>query len=403
MSSLLKCYKTELNPTDEQKQKLLQAMGICRFLSNLYQAEIEMAYQNGQPYPSPSKFYAWINQVYLPAHPDHRWILDTHSKARKQALMDKDAAYKKFFAGKAKHPSFKKKGVDECSYYFVRNDKNSVLGTQRHRIQVPGLGWIRLKEKGYVPASDSTHIVRSGRITLHDDRFYVSVLMELPESVQNTSLHSAGLGIDLGIKDLAVCSNGMVFPNINKTGNIKKLKKQLRHAQRTLSRRNEALKRRTGCKSLKDALKKSGITHANIEKAKRKVAHLQARLAAIRNDYRRKVVSQIVKTKPSYLTIEHLNVKGMMKNRHLSRSIAQQGFYDLKRMLLEACRKLSIEVREVSQWYPSSKTCHHCGSVKTDLKLKDRVYQCFACGYTNDRDLNAALNLRDAVNYTVLA
>ena len=378
-------------------------MGTCRFLSNLYQVKIEEAYQNGDPFPSPADFYKWINEKYIPINPDKIWIKDTHSKTRKQTLVDKQTAYQRFFKGQGKHPRFKKKKVDECSYYFVRNDQKSVIHVQRHRIKVPGLGYIRFKEKGYIPSSDSSHVVRSGRITMYDDRFYISVLMEIPdEKIERPDLGTEGMGIDVGLKTTAVCSNGMTFENIERTDRVKKLKKQLRHAQRNLSRKYEALKKQTGCDSLKKVLKTTGY-HANIEKAKRRIAHLQARLARIRKNYRRYIASKIAKTKPSYVTLERLNVQGMMKNRHLARSVVEQGFYELKTAIIEACKKYQIEVREVSMWYASSKTCHMCGHIHHDLKLSDRIYVCPKCGYTENRDMQAALNLRDQEKYTVIA
>lgn len=274
--------------------------------------------------------------------------------------------------------------------------------SQRHRIKIPGYGWIRLKEKGYIPVSDDQHVVRSGHITQHAGRFYVSVLMDVPEDPFKPVLESYGIGIDMGIKELAVCSDGKVFKNINKTRRIKKLKAQLRHAQRILSRRYEALKKRTGCKDLKDALKAKGFSHANIEKARQRVAHIHARLALIRHDYLRQTASKIAKAKPSYVTVERLNVKGMMKNRHLARAVAEQCFYTFKMYIVQACSKYGIEVREVDTWYPSSKTCHACGSVKKDLKLNDRTYICPECGHVEDRDMNAALNLRDVKVYSVI-
>ena len=183
-------------------------------------------------------------------------------------------------------------------------------------------------------------------------------------------------------------SNGTVYRNINKTARIRKLEKQLRRAQRKLSRKYENLK------------KGESTQKANIRKQKLKVQKLHQRLENIRTDYINKTISEIVKTKPSHITVEDLNVSGMMKNRHLSKAVASQKFYEFRTKLKTKCEEFGIELRIVSRWYPSSKTCHCCGHIKKDLKLSDRVYRC-ACGYIEDRDFNAALNLRDAETYEI--
>ena len=183
-------------------------------------------------------------------------------------------------------------------------------------------------------------------------------------------------------------SNGTVYRNINKTARIRKLEKQLRRAQRKLSRKYENLK------------KGESTQRANICRQKLKVQKLHHRIENIRTDHINKVISEIVKTKPSHITIEDLNVSGMMKNRHLSKAAASQKFYEFRTKLKEKCAEYGIELRVVDRWYPSSKTCHCCGCIKKDLKLSDRIYRC-ACGYIEDRDLNAALNLRDAETYEV--
>lgn len=211
----------------------------------------------------------------------------------------------------------------------------------------------------------------------------------MPE-IEKSQLNGFGLGIDLGIKEFAVVSNGIIKKNINKTKKLKKLEKQLKREQRSLSRKYEDFKKQN---------KKKGVaTRQNIQKQVLKVQKLHHRINNIRTDYINKCISEIVKTKPSYITIEDLNIKGMMKNKHLSKAIASQRFYEFRIKLEAKCRELGIELRIADRWYPSSKLCHGCGSVKKDLKLSDREYIC-ECGYHADRDLNAALNLRDALTY----
>lgn len=222
-------------------------------------------------------------------------------------------------------------------------------------------------------------------------RYYVSVLIEEQEN-KNPQLNDFGLGVDLGIKDFAIVSNGKTYKNINKTEKIKKLEKQLKREQRCLSRKYEGLKKRTK--------KKGEATRQNIQKQVLKVQRLHHRISNIRTDYINKTIAEIVKTKPSYITIEDLNVKGMMKNRHLSKAVASQKFYEFRTKLGAKCEELGIELRIVDRWYPSSKLCHECGCIKSDLKLSDRVYKC-ECGYCTDRDFNASLNLRDAKTYKI--
>ena len=202
-----------------------------------------------------------------------------------------------------------------------------------------------------------------------------------------------GLGIDLGIKEFAVISNGTVKKNINKTAKLKKIEKQLKREQRCLSRKYEDFKKRNN-------KMKGEATRQNIRKQVLKVQKLHHRIDNIRTDYINKCVNEIVKTKPSYVAIEDLDIKGMMKNKHLSKAVASQKFYEFRTKLEAKCKELGIELRIVDRWYPSSKLCHGCGCIKKDLKLSDREYIC-ECGYHADRDYNASLNLRDAISYKI--
>ena len=214
----------------------------------------------------------------------------------------------------------------------------------------------------------------------------MSVLVEIPD-IKITNNSNDGIGIDLGLKDFAIVSDGKTYKNINKSAKIKKLEKKLRREQRCLSRKYENLK-------------KGESTQKNIQKQKLKVQRLHYRISNIRTDYINKSIAEIVKTKPSYITIEDLNVSGMMKNRHLSKAVASQKFYEFRTKLKYKCDENGIELRVVGRWFPSSRICHCCGAIKKDLKLSDRIFRC-NCGYTSDRDLNAALNLRDALAYEI--
>lgn len=213
----------------------------------------------------------------------------------------------------------------------------------------------------------------------------MSVLIEVPDKKTSANCN-AGIGIDLGVKDFAVTSNGKTYKNINKSAKLKKLKKQLRREQRCLSRKFENLK------------KGESAQKKNIHKQKLRVQKLHHRIDNIRMDYVNKTIAGIVKTKPSYITIEDLNISGMMKNRHLAKAVASQKFYEFRVNLKNKCGENGIELRIVDRFYPSSKLCHCCGQIKKDLKLSDRIYKC-NCGYVEDRDFNASLNLRDAKIY----
>ena len=217
--------------------------------------------------------------------------------------------------------------------------------------------------------------------------FHVTVLIEVENNYSQP--HGEGIGIDLGVKELAVMSNGVIKPNINKTPRIKQLNKKLRREQKCLSRKYEFKKKRG---------EKTATYSANIEKQVVKIQRLYQTLTNIRVDYENKIISEIVRREPSYIVLEDLNVRGMMKNRHLSRAIAVQRLSYFRIKLTIKARQCGIEVRIADRFYPSSKKCSHCGLIKADLKLKDRIYHC-ECGLELDRDLNAAINLRNAPKY----
>lgn len=257
---------------------------------------------------------------------------------------------------------------------------------EQRRIIHQTLGFVQVKEKGYIPVNS---IVTSGTVSYQAGKYYVSVLVK-EEIAENHLPYSEGLGIDLGVKEFAVISNGIEKKNINKTRIVKRLEKKLKREQRRLSKKYENKKKGVATTSAK-----------NIEKQVLKVQKLHQKLGNIRHNYVNEIVSELVKIKPSYITIEDLNVKGMMKNRHLSNAIAQQNFYYFKTNLRNKCKQNDIELRIVSRWYPSSKICACCGNIKEDLKLSDRVYICEECSYEIDRELNAAINLKNAKEYTI--
>ena len=392
MRKLLKSYKTEIDPTLEQIQMIHRTIGTCRFVYNFYLAHNQEIYQKEKRFISGMNFSKWLNNEYIPNNPEYQWIKEVSSKSVKKSIMNAETAFKRFFKHQSRFPRFKKKGKSDVKMYFVKTDKRVVIQCERHRIKIPTLGWVRLKEKGYLPTVESGCLIKSGHVSIKAGRYYVSVLVDIPD-ISHEELNESGIGIDLGVKDFAVISNGKVYKSINKSSNIKKLEKQLKREQRCLSRKYEDYKKR-----LKK--KKGEATRQNINKQVLKVQKLHQRIEYVRSDYINKTINEIVKTKPSYITIEDLNVSGMMKNRHLSKAVASQKFYEFRTKLKAKCDENGIELRVVDRWYPSSKLCHECGQIKSDLKLSDREYIC-DCGYHMDRDLNAALNLRDALIYKV--
>ena len=383
---MLKSFKTEINPTEEQKARIRRTIGTCRYVYNFYLGHNKALHDNGEKFMTGKSFSLWLNNEYIPNNPDKTWIREVYSKAVKKSIEDGCTAFTRFFKHQSDFPKFKKKGKSDVKMYFVRNNPKDCQ-CERHRLKIPTLGWVRIKEKGYIPTTKDGYMIRSGTVSVKAGRFYVSVLVEIPDiNIDNNS--NEGIGIDLGLKDLAIVSNGKTYRNINKSAGLKKLEKQLIREQRSLSRKYENLK------------KGESTQRANIQKQRLKVQKLHHKMDNIRTDYINKTIAEIVKTKPSYITIEDLNVKGMMKNRCLSKAVASQKFYEFRTRLKAKCDENGIELRVADRFYPSSKTCHHCGSVRKNLKLSDRIYRC-ECGYVADRDFNAALNLKDAKTYRI--
>ena len=386
MRTLLKSFKTEINPTEEQKVKIRKTIGACRYIYNFYLAHNKELHDNGEKFMSGKSFSVWLNNEYLPKNPDKLWMKEVSSKSVKRSIENGCVAFTRFFKHQSAFPNFKKKGKSDVKMYFVKNNPKDCR-CERHRMNIPSLGWVRMKEKGYVPTTKDGYVMKSGHVSIKADRYYVSVLIEIPnKKIANNS--NEGIGIDLGLKDFAIVSNGKTYKNINKSAKLKKLEKQLIREQRSLSRKYENLK------------KGESTQRANIQKQKLKVQKLHHKIDDIRTDYINKTIAEMVKIKPSYITIEDLNVSGMMKNKHLSKAVASQKFYEFRTKLQAKCKENGIELRVVDRWYPSSKTCHCCGAIRKDLKLSDRIFEC-DCGYIEDRDFNAALNLRDATTYEV--
>ena len=376
---MLISYKTEINPTSSQIDKINKTLGVCRFLYNTYISENIKAYKNNKSFITGYDFDKYVNNTLVP---NDLWIKDAYAKARKKAIMNAEMAFKNFFKNKSKFPKFKKKGKCHNSFYFVKNNKTDCI-VQRHRIKIPSLGFIKLKEKGYIPVDK---VIKSGYISKQANKYFISVIIDIDIS-KPTSICNNGLGVDLGIKEFAVLSTGKIYKNINKTKIIRNIEKRLKREQKRLSKKCEN--------------KKKGVAtlNKNIYKKINRIQKLYYRLSCIRTDYINKIVNELVKTKPLFITIENLNITGMMKNRHLSKAISNQKFYEFRTKLINKAKILKIEIRLADIFYPSSKLCSCCNKIKHDLKLKDRIYKCNNCNLEIDRDYNASLNLMNCQNY----
>lgn len=390
-------FKTEIILTIDQLNKFRKSIGVCRWLYNEYVAKNTEQYKLFSEGKTEKRFFTAIdfdkyinNQVKV--LDEFSWINECGSKARKKSIVNAEIAFKRFFKGLSRFPRFKKKKNQDISLYFPKNNKSDWL-IERHRIKIPTFGWIKLKEFGYIPTNAK---VISGTVSQKAGRYYVSVLTER-EHVPPNFQQSEEIGIDLGIKNFAIMSNGLVVRNINKSSKVKKLERKLRREQRKLSRKYGSLKIRS-----KNNCKGGIATRQNIQKQVLKVQKLHQKLSHIRTDYINKTVSSIVQRNPSSITIEDLNIKGMMKNRYLSKAIVQQKFFEFRLKLKIKCRLSGIELRMVDRFYPSSKICSCCGYYNKKLKLSDRIYHCDNCDTSTDRDINASVNLKNAKEYTIL-
>ena len=386
---MYKALKIELKPTEEQKIQVNKTIGTERFIYNEYIKYNQEQYKSNNKFVSAFDFSKYINNVYLPSNPDKKWIKEVSSKSVKQAIIYGEHAFKRFFKGLSSFPVFKKKGRNELGAYFVKNNKTD-FEFYRHKIKIPTLKFVRVKEYGYISKNAN---IKSGTISKIADRYFLSLVIEVDDTVKTENKNTKGIGVDLGIKDTAICSDGRIFNNINKTKKVKKLKKKLKREQRKMSRSIEY------SKSNKIKLKEC----KNFNKKKLRLQRLFYRLNCIRDDYNNKMINEITRAKLKYITIEDLKVSNMMKNKYLSKAIQEQNFYAIRPKLINKCKERNIELRLVDTFYPSSKICSCCGSIKKDLKLNDRIYKCCNCGLEIDRDYNASINLEKAKVYKIIA
>ena len=366
--------KVRLYPTKEQEQKLWQSVGTARFIYNYTLAKQEENYRNGGKFISDGIIRKELTQL---KKSELIWLNEVSNNVTKQAVKDACNAYKNFFKGLANKPKFKSKKKSKPSFY---ND-TSKLKVKEKKVLIEKVGWIKTNEQ--IPTEVKYN---NPRVTYDNKYWYLSVGIEVDKKQEK--LTDISLGIDLGLKDLAICSDGKVFKNINKTKKVKKLEKRLKQKQRQISGKYEMNK-----------IKKEGggscqfIKIKNIEKLENTTKLIHRKLTNIRNNYIHQVTTSIVKTKPYRIVIEDLNISGMMKNKHLSDSVRKQCFHKFRQYITYKTELNGIELIVADRFYPSSKTCSICGSIKHDLKLKDRIYKCQHCGAIIDRDYNASINL----------
>ena len=371
-----------LAPNNVQNSKMFQYAGTARFAYNWALAREKENYEKGNKFISDSELRKEFTR--LRNSDEYAWLQNVSNNVTKQAIKDACAAYKNFFKGLQKYPRFKSKKRSMPKFY---QDNIKIKFTDTHvkfegfssskKVNKQKLNWVRLAEHGCIP-TDVKYM--NPRISFDGLNWWLSVCVEFPDCKE--ALSDEGIGIDLGIKDLAICSDANKYKNINKSKTIKKLEKRKRRLQRSVSRKYEQNKKKGKyCKT------------CNIVKNEKLLLKVNHRLTNIRKNYLNQSTSEIVNRKPRFICIEDLNVSGMMKNRHLAKAVQEQGFFEFRRQLEYKSKDNGIQLIVADKFYPSSKLCSCCGKIKKDLKLSDRTYRC-DCGNVIDRDFQASLNLK---------
>lgn len=387
---MIKTYKVMLCPNNKQRTKLFQNASVARFIYNWTLAKHEENYKRGGEFLSDSQLRRTLTQ--LKTTEEFGWLNDYSNNIAKQAIKDACGAYRNFFSGLSAFPKFKSKKKSRPSFYV---DTAKIKITETHvkleklsngrRARQQKLNWVRLAEHGRIPVGTS---YCNPRVTFDGLHWWLSVGVEC--SQQQEMPTNDGVGIDVGIKNLAICSDGNVYANVNKTIKIRQLRKRRQRQQRRLSRKYQNNKKGGRyCKT------------RNIQRAERRLLTLNRKITNIRHNYMHQTTSEIVSRKPMFVVLEDLNVAGMMKNIHLARAVQEQCFFEFYRQMEYKCRWSNVEFIVADRYYPSSKMCCRCGCVKQDLRLSERTYVCHACGNVVDRDYQASVNLKRYKEFTV--
>ena len=379
---MIKTIKVMLLPNNKQKTKLFECAGTARFAYN-WALDYEKAnYEAGNSFLSHYELRKIFTK--LKTQSEYAWLNDYSNNITKQSIKDACKAYQNFFKGITKFPKFKSRRKSKPSFYV---DTSKISFTSTHvklekmttslKKNKQKFNLVKLAEPDRIPI-DAKY--SNPRITFDGLNWWISVGIDCEESQEKPT--NQGIGIDVGIKDLAICSDKNVYPNINKTAKVRKLKKKKRRLQRRVSKKY--LKNRKGERYCKTR---------NIVKSERKLLKLTRKLTNIRHSYLHSVTSEIINREPKFIVLKDLSVQGMMKNRHLSEAIQEQCFYEFYRQIQYKCEWHNIEFIMADRYYPSSKMCSRCGNIKKDLKLSDRIYRCSVCGFVIDRDFQASVNL----------
>lgn len=362
---IYKSYKTELNPNNKQKTLFKQYAGTARFVYNWALALLQEDYKSEKKI-KPSAIT--LHKLLVIQKNDHfKWMKDISKWCPQNSLRNLELAYKKFFKKQNAFPKFKKKGQRD---YFTLD---TPIIIKDNKIKLPKIGWIKLKEHDYIPNGKP----KSVTISLKANRWFVALKYET--EIEQKHYENTVIGVDLGIKSLAVTSDGEIFESPRK---LKSKEEQLKRLQRKFSRQQK------GSNSRNKTKERMAKVHFNISNHRKDILH--------------KATSCLVKTKSNKtIVIEDLNVSGMLKNHKLAKAISNIGFHEFRRQLEYKCAWYGKELVIADRFYASSKLCSCCGNKKDELTLKDRTYYCNVCGNEIDRDLNAAINLEQyTVRYT---
>ena len=370
---MIKSIKIRLSPTKEQEELMFQSVGIARFAYNWGLSKWEEMYKEGIK-PSKAKIRKEFNNS-IRKNDDFKWLYNVSGQITAQAFADLEDAYKNFFDGLAQRPKFKNKKKSKKSFY-VRYD---AIKFSNNRVNIEKIGKVKYSSNYKIPKLDK---YTNPRCHFDGKYWYLTFGFEHGES-QASLNEDLSIGIDLGISHLAIVNHlDKPIKNINKSKEVRRLKKKLKRLQRQVSRKYEMNKK--GSKFVKTN---------NIIKLERQIKLVHRRLNNIRNNHIHQATSKIIKLNPYRVVMEDLNVSGMMENKHLAEKIAEQKFYEFKRQMKYKCKFNKIEFALADRWYPSSKACSCCKNIKKDLKLSDRTYICNECGLVIDRDKNASINL----------
>ena len=372
MKRMITALRVRLEPNKKQMSKLFQSAGVARWAYNWTLGKQEENYKNGGKFIKNGELRKELTQ--LKQTEELKWLNAYSNNITKQAIKDACDAYYKYFKGLSGKPKFKSRRKSPPKFY----QDTEKIKFKDGKVRLEKIGWVKLSEKDRIPEDIK---YTNPRVKFDGVHWYVSVGIEVEK--KPVELTGCSIGIDVGVKELAVCSNiEEAYKNINKTKKLRKIEKKLKRLQRKVSNKYE--KNKEG---------RSYVKTGNIIKLEKNIKKLHRRLGNIRTDYRHKVTTEIVKTKPSRIVMENLNISGMMKNKHLSKAIQQQGLYEFSKFIKYKAERQGTEFVEADKWYPSSKTCSECGYVKAKLSLSEREFRCECCGAVIDRDKNASINL----------